>query len=89
MYNVGNGSGNLGAKTGLVFCGGSVILGVLAWYWIPETRGLSTEVLGALYESGLQPRRFGKVDVEERLSEVELRKSEGSEKIQEDLGIEM
>lgn len=69
MYNVGKGSGNLGAKTGFVFMGCSVVLLVLAWYWIPETMGLSTEVIDGLYENGVKPREFGKVErVGEKLS---------------------
>jgi hypothetical protein len=66
MYNVGAGSGNLGAKTGFVFMGTSVVLLVLAWVYIPETRGLSTEVIDGLYEGGVKPRRSG--SVESRLS---------------------
>jgi hypothetical protein len=86
MYNVGAGSGNLGAKTGFVFMGTSVVLLVLAWVYIPETRGLSTEVIDGLYEGGVKPRRFGRVEREgEELCrgarKVELssqsRKSEG------------
>ncbi|PMD44964.1 MFS general substrate transporter [Hyaloscypha variabilis F] len=86
MYNVGAGSGNLGAKTGFVFMGTSVVLLLLAWVYIPETRGLSTEVIDGLYEGGVKPRRFGRVEREgEELCrgarKVELssqsRKSEG------------
>lgn len=61
MYNIGAGSGNLGAKTGFVFVGCSVVLLVLAFFWIPETSGLSTEGIDGLYEEGVSPRRFGKV----------------------------
>jgi hypothetical protein len=69
MYNVGAGSGNLGAKTGFVFMGSSILLLVLAWLWIPETRGLSTEEIDSLYERGVNPRRFGRVERDgERLS---------------------
>lgn len=69
MYGVGAGSGNLGAKTGLVFMGSSILLLVLAWLWIPETRGLSTEEIDSLYERGMSPRRFGRVERDgERLS---------------------
>lgn len=61
MYNVGAGSGNLGAKTGFVFMGSSIILFVLAYFWIPETHGLTTEELDGLYENKVGPRKFGKV----------------------------
>jgi Sugar (and other) transporter len=64
MYNIGPGSGNLGAKTGFVFMGCSVVLLGLAWFWIPETKGLSTDVVDGLYEGGVSPRRFGRVERE-------------------------
>jgi len=62
MYNIGSGSGNLGAKTGFVFMGNSILLLVLAWLWIPETRGLSTGEIGSLFERVLSPRRFRRVE---------------------------
>jgi hypothetical protein len=62
MYDIGSGSGNLGAKTGFVFMGCSMVLLVLAYFWIPETRGLSTESIDGLYEEGVSPRRFGTVE---------------------------
>jgi hypothetical protein len=64
MYNIGSGSGNLGAKTGFVFVGCSAVLLVLAYFWIPETSGLSTEGIDGLYEEGVSPRRFGMVERE-------------------------
>jgi hypothetical protein len=63
MYNVGAGSGNLGAKTGFVFVGCSIIVLVMACLWIPETHGLTTEEIDRLYENKVSPRRFGKVQV--------------------------
>ncbi|CAG8951716.1 hypothetical protein HYFRA_00005516 [Hymenoscyphus fraxineus] len=60
MYNIGPGSGNLGAKTGFVFAGTSILLGIMAWLWLPETRGLSTEELDRLYEERVSPREFGR-----------------------------
>ena len=63
MYNVGAGSGNLGAKTGFVFMGGSSILFVMAYLWIPETHGLTTEEIDYLYENKVSPRKFGQVQV--------------------------
>jgi len=69
MYNIGSGSGNLGAKTGFVFMGNSILLLVLAWLWIPEARRLSIEEIGSLFERVLSPRRFGRVERDgERLS---------------------
>jgi hypothetical protein len=61
LYNVGKGSGNLGAKTGFVFMGFSCLLLGLAWWWIPETKGLSTEAIDELYERGVAPRRWSKL----------------------------
>lgn len=62
MYNVD--AGDLGAKTGFVFCGGSVLLGVLAWKWVPETRGLSTEEIDCLYEHRVSAKNFGTVQLQ-------------------------
>lgn len=64
MYNVGAGSGNLGAKTGFVYMGSSFVLLLVAFFWIPETKGLSTEELDYLYENGVPPRKFFSTKVE-------------------------
>jgi hypothetical protein len=61
MQNVDTGSRNLGAKTGFLFMGSSILLLGLAWLWIPETRGLSTEEIDSLYERGMSPRKFERV----------------------------
>jgi hypothetical protein len=79
IYNVSAGSGNLGAKTGFIFMGCSVVLLGLAWFWIPETKGLSTEVVDGLYGGGVSPRRFWRMEREgEELSrgagKVELKR---------------
>lgn len=66
MYNVGAGSGNLGAKTGFVFMGSSIILFVMAFLWTPETHGLTTDEIDHLYESKVSPRKFGKGAVGEQ-----------------------
>lgn len=63
MYNVGAGSGNLGAKTGFVYMGSSILLLFVAYFWIPETKGLTTEEIDYLYEKRVSPRRFGSVKV--------------------------
>jgi hypothetical protein len=44
MYNID--SGNLGAKTGFVFAGTSVLLFCISWFVVPETSGLSVEDIG-------------------------------------------
>jgi hypothetical protein len=58
MYNVD--SGNLGAKTGLIFAGATVPLLVGVFYLTPETTGLTTEDIDKFYESRVPPRRFAK-----------------------------
>jgi hypothetical protein len=63
MYNVGSGSGNLGAKTGFVFMGSSILLFVMAFLWIPETQGLTTEDIDYLYEKKISPRRFRRNEI--------------------------
>lgn len=56
MYNVD--SGNLGARTGLVFAGASVLLIWGAWTLVPDTTGLSTEDIDNLYEAKVPARKF-------------------------------
>jgi hypothetical protein len=63
MYNVGSGSGNLGAKTGFVFMGSSILLLVMAFLWIPETQGLTTEDIDYLYKKKISPRRFRRNEI--------------------------
>lgn len=46
MYNID--SGNLGAKTGFVFAGTSVLLFCISWFVVPETSGLTVEEIGML-----------------------------------------
>ncbi|CAI7644255.1 unnamed protein product [Penicillium bialowiezense] len=58
MYNVD--SGNLGARTGLVFAGVSVLLIWGAWSIVPDTTGLSTEDIDGLYEAKVPARQFAK-----------------------------
>ena len=56
MYNVD--SGNLGARTGFVFAGLSVLLIVGAWFLIPETSGLTAEEIDRAYEEKVAVRNF-------------------------------
>jgi len=42
--------------------GSSILLLGLAWLWIPETTGLSTEEIDSLHERGMSLRRFGRVE---------------------------
>jgi hypothetical protein len=61
MYNVGKGSGNLGAKTGFVYMGTSIILFAFAYFWVPETQGNTTEEMDYCYENKIPPRKFASV----------------------------
>ncbi len=56
MYNVD--AGNLGAKTGFIFTGTTIVHLVMSWMWIPETKGLTTEDLDILFEEKVPARRF-------------------------------
>jgi hypothetical protein len=58
MYNVD--SGNLGARTGFVFAGASVLLICGVWSIVPDTTGLSTEDIDNLYEAKVPARQFAK-----------------------------
>ncbi|KAL2829893.1 putative MFS sugar transporter [Aspergillus pseudoustus] len=59
MYNVD--SGNLGAKTGFVYAGFTLIIAVVSWVVVPETAGLTVEDIDLAYETGVKPRGFGKL----------------------------
>ncbi|KAJ5655833.1 hypothetical protein N7507_007783 [Penicillium longicatenatum] len=56
IYNVD--SGNLGARTGLVFAGATVLLIWGVWSIVPDTTGLSTEDIDNLYEAKVPARKF-------------------------------
>ncbi|OKP09266.1 General alpha-glucoside permease [Penicillium subrubescens] len=56
MYNVD--SGNLGARTGFVFAGSSVLLIWGVYALVPDTTGLSTEDLDNFYEAKVPVRKF-------------------------------
>lgn len=56
MYNID--SGDLGARTGLVFAGASLALLLVSYPLIPDLRGLSTAEIDWLYENKISPRRF-------------------------------
>ncbi|KAL3442662.1 putative MFS sugar transporter [Aspergillus insuetus] len=59
MYNVD--SGNLGAKTGFVYAGLTVIIVGVSWFLVPETAGLTVEDIDLAYETGVKPRGFKKL----------------------------
>ncbi|KAL1604794.1 hypothetical protein SLS60_004334 [Paraconiothyrium brasiliense] len=57
-YLVNKENANLGAKTGLVFFGPSVVLLVVAWVSVPETKGKSFAELDELFERKTSARKF-------------------------------
>jgi SP family general alpha glucoside:H+ symporter-like MFS transporter len=62
MYNVD--AGNLGAKTGFIYAGLTVIVFAISWFIVPETAGLSVEDIDMAYEKGTSPRDFAKLRAE-------------------------
>jgi hypothetical protein len=56
MYNID--SGNLGARTALVFAGSSLLLLLISYPLIPDLRGLTTAEIDWLYENKIAPRQF-------------------------------
>jgi len=56
MYNVD--AANLGAKTGFIFAGLSVLLFVISWFMLPETSGLTVEDIDMAYTEKVSPRKF-------------------------------
>jgi hypothetical protein len=56
MYNVD--SGNLGARTGFIFAGTTVILIVGAWFLVPDTAGMTTEEIDHAYAQRLPAWRI-------------------------------
>ncbi|KAH1995164.1 hypothetical protein KXV33_001953 [Aspergillus fumigatus] len=70
MYNVD--SGNLGAKTGFVYAGLTVVVAVISWFLVPETAGLSVEDIDRAYEMGTAPRHFKSAKATHTLTEVDV-----------------
>ncbi|KAL3448012.1 general substrate transporter [Aspergillus insuetus] len=69
IYNMDQ--GNLGGKTGFVFCGTCFIGFALTWLEIPETKSISYARLNYLFQRGTKTREFGKAhDVDDE--EVEM-----------------
>lgn len=52
--------------------GTSIVLFAVAFFWIPEIKGLTTEEIDKLYEGGVSPRRFGKVNGSEKAADVRV-----------------
>ncbi|CEJ55689.1 hypothetical protein PMG11_01932 [Penicillium brasilianum] len=60
IYNVDE--GNLGGKTGFVFCGTCIVGLVLSWFEIPETKDVTYVRLNYLFRIGAKTREFGKTN---------------------------
>jgi hypothetical protein len=56
MYNVD--SGNLGARTGFVFMGTTVLLLVAGYLMVPDTTGLTAEQIDRAYDQKVSPGKF-------------------------------
>ncbi|KAF3041898.1 hypothetical protein E8E12_005761 [Didymella heteroderae] len=56
MYNTD--SGNLGARTGFVFMGTSVLLLIGSWFLVPDLQGFTTEEVDWLYTQKISVRHF-------------------------------
>jgi hypothetical protein len=56
MYNVD--SGNLGARTGFIFAGISVLLILGAWFLVPETSGMMSGEIDKAYLDKIPMRQF-------------------------------
>lgn len=49
---------NLGAKSGLIFAGTSLLASIWVWWEVPESKGRDFAALDFLYQSGTPTRRF-------------------------------
>ncbi len=58
IYNVD--AGNLGARTGFVFAGTSVLLLLGAWYFVPDTTGMTAEEIDQAYAQKLPAWRISR-----------------------------
>lgn len=56
MYNTD--AGNLGAKTGFIFMGSSVVLFVGSYFLVPDLHGFTTDEVDWLYAQRIPVRRF-------------------------------
>lgn len=56
MYNTD--SGNLGARTGFVFMGTSVLLMIGSWFLVPDLHGFTTDEVDWLYSQNIPVRYF-------------------------------
>jgi hypothetical protein len=56
MYNID--SGNLGARTGFVFMGTTVLLLVAGYLMVPDTTSLTAEQIDHAYDQRVSPRKF-------------------------------
>ncbi|KAJ5999946.1 general substrate transporter [Penicillium waksmanii] len=58
IYNTD--SGNLGARTGFVFMGSSIVLLIGSYFLVPELQGFTRDEIDLLYAKGIRVREFHK-----------------------------
>ena len=56
IYNVD--SGNLGARTGFIFAGTSVLLIIGTWFLVPDTTGMTTSEIDRAYAEKVPARKL-------------------------------
>jgi hypothetical protein len=59
-YMINPDAGNLGGKVGFIFGGFGLISSIVAYFYIPETKGLSFDDLDWLYTHHIPPRKFAR-----------------------------
>ncbi len=69
MYNVD--SGDLGARTGFVFIGTTVLLLVAGYFMVPDITGLTAKHIDHAYDQRVSPRQFRKIIGSEEFSSEE------------------
>jgi uncharacterized membrane protein len=58
IYNVD--SGNLGARTGFIFAGASILLIIGTWFLVPDTTGMTTNEIDRAYAEKIPARKLKK-----------------------------
>ncbi|GBE88356.1 General alpha-glucoside permease [Sparassis crispa] len=64
-YLVNPDEANLGGKVGFIFGGLAAFGTIWAWFYIPETKGLTVDQIDTLFERGISPRHFQSINLEE------------------------
>ncbi|KAI8582147.1 hypothetical protein K450DRAFT_229240 [Umbelopsis ramanniana AG] len=63
-YMINPDAGNLGGKTGFIFFGCALLASIACYFLVPETKGMSFEMLDDLYANNVKPWNFKKVAAE-------------------------